>query len=546
MEAGDLRLAVLQPGDDPAFIDKAMQRLLDRCWFFDYDGMRYRFKTEPSLRKIVDDEMGLVGKVKAKSELDDHIKKVWKKGIFTPTFFPTEAMDLDDDAANPKLAVVHYDAANVKATQVSPPPDLVLKLFEHKGSLEEYRTYKNNVVFLLSDADQVDRMIEVAQRYLAVHRIVTDQDRMREFNKEQVGKLKKMSEAAELDLRVAITKAYRHLYYPSADAPKKNGNLAHHLLQPADQGEVDTDQTTVLLRVLKSLDKVLTADDNPLNPQYLKAKAWPTNTPSMTTDELRKAFAQRLGLKMLLDINQLKKTVKNGVTKGIWVYYPSEEAIGYGTVSPAPLVEISENATLYTPEEAQRVGVKVKGEAVVDEKCPVCGKFPCVCDEGGDGGDDETLTRITVDGTPAQTFQAIADKCHDKKIKGLKRLFIKVEGPGKNAATSVRSLGLAIPQMGKAKFTLDQNMVLEFGGGENFKVAFAGSWDRYKRVKTLTDELSKEASNANVKLLLRAEFDTDLDVGGEQFTMIRDVLESLNIGKIAVEAVPATPEAGDG
>jgi len=545
VEPGDLRLAVLQPGDDPALIDKAMQRLSDRCWFFDYDGMRYRFKTEPALRKIVDDEMGLVGKVKAKSELDDRIRKVWKKGIFTPVFFPTEAMDLDDDAAAPKLAVIHYDAASVKATQTSPPPDLVLKLFEHKGSLEEYRTYKNNLVFLVADADQVERMIEVAQRYLAVHRIVSDQDRMTEFNKEQVGKLKKMAEAAELDLRVAITKAYRHLYYPSADAPKKNGNLAHHLLQPADQGEVDTDQTTVLLRVLKSLDKVLTADDNPLNPQYLKAKAWPTNTPSLTTEELRRAFAQRLGLKMLLDINQLKKTVKDGVTKGIWVYYPSEEAIGYGTVSPAPLVEISENVTLYTPEEAQRVGVRIKGETAVEEKCPVCGKFPCVCDEDDDD-DGENLTRITVDGTPAQTFQAIADKCHDKKIKGLKRLFIRVEGPGKNAATAVRSLGLAIPQMGKAKFSLDQNMVLEFGSDESFKVTFAGSWDRYKRVKTLTDELSKEASNANVKLVLRAEFDSELDVGGDQFAMIRDVLESLGIGKIAVEAVPANPEASDG
>ena len=96
------------------------------------------------------------------------------------------------------------------------------------------------------------------------------------------------------------------------------------------------------------------------------------------------------GLKMLLDINQLKKTVKDGVTKGIWVYYPSEEGIGYGTVSPVPLVEISENVTLYTPEEAQRVGVKIKGETVVEEKCPVCSQFPCVCDDDDDG---KRLTR---------------------------------------------------------------------------------------------------------------------------------------------------------
>ena len=29
------------------------------------------------------------------------------------------------------------------------------------------------------------------------------------------------------------------------------------------------------------------------------------------------------------------------------------------------MVEISEDATLYTPEEAQRVGIKIKGETVV-------------------------------------------------------------------------------------------------------------------------------------------------------------------------------------
>src|SRR5207302_10945535 len=87
VDPADLRLAVLQPDDDPALMDKVIQRLIDRCWFFDYDGLRYRFRTEPSLRKIVDDEMGLVGKIKAKGELDERIEKVWRKGIFDPSYF---------------------------------------------------------------------------------------------------------------------------------------------------------------------------------------------------------------------------------------------------------------------------------------------------------------------------------------------------------------------------------------------------------------------------------------------------------------------------
>ena len=43
---------------------------------------------------------------------------------------------------------------------------------------------------------------------------------MSEFSDEQKKKLKE-HETSELDLRVAITKGYRYLYYPSADAPVK-------------------------------------------------------------------------------------------------------------------------------------------------------------------------------------------------------------------------------------------------------------------------------------------------------------------------------------
>ena len=533
VDPAELRLAVLQPGDDPGILDKAIQRL-DDCWFFDYDGHRYRFKTEPSPKKMVDDEMGMVGKIKAKSELDDRIKKIWKKGIFAPVFFPAEAGDVDDDAQAPKLVIPHYDAAKVQTAQAGAPPELVLKIFERKGTLEEYRTYKNNLVFLIADEDQVDKMVEVAQRYLAVHRIIGDSDRMAEFNKELKEKFKKMAEAEELNLRVAVTKTYRHLYYPSADAPKRSGNLAHYLLQAEEQGEVEKDQTEVALRALKTLEKVLTADDNPLNAQYVKAKAWPPNAPSISTEDLRRAFAQRLALKMLLNIDQLKRTIRDGASKGVWVYYPTEEGMGYGPPSPVPLVEISENAMLYMPEEAQRVGIKIKGAEPVEETCPVCGKVPCVCDEEETGG-KKPRPKFRFEGTPAQTFQQLADQCHDHKVRSLRRLAIRVEGMGKDPARDARSLGLAIPQIGKVTINLDQKMVLEFGDGEKFSIEFAGSWDRYKRIKALTDALSQEASKASVGLLVKADFEGGLDFAGDQFHTIRDVLANLNIGRITVE-----------
>ncbi len=542
VDPSDVVLATIQPGDEPAILRKAIQDLEAKAWFLDWDGHRYRFKTEASLNKLVADEAALVGRVKAKEELDGRIKQVWKKGVLMPVYFPSEADDVDNDAGDPKLAVIHYDAATATPDREA-PPDLVAKLFEHAGTMEGYRTYKNNVLFLVADTDQVDHMVEVAQRYLAIRRIVGDPDRMAELSKEQRDKLKGMQEAAELDVRVAITKAYKYLYYPSADAPKRASGLARETIPPQDQGEVSKDQSQVVLRVLKPLGKLLTGDDSPKAAAWLKAKAWPVGKDTVTTDELRKAFAQRIGLPMLLDPNQLRRTIKDGIAQGQWVYYDAEEEAAYGAGSPTPLVKVSEEVELYTVEEARRKGLKIKGEEVAPETCPICGNpgHLCTCGKacpkcGQDPCACTKPSRVHAEGTPGQVFQRIVDLCADHKVTALSRLTIRVEGAGKTAAAEARSLGLAIPQLGKGSFFVEQRLATEFGAAESLEVSFRGGWDRYKRLKTVTDAFGQEASKVAVATTLRAEFADGLHVGGAQYQTIRDVFAALEMGKLSVEA----------
>lgn len=554
VDPADLMLGVLQPGDDPQLIRKALALMLAEekgdpgtaCWFLHWDGFRYTFKTEPSLEKVIQDELAMVGRVKAKTELDRRIHNVWKKGTFEPKYFPSEAVELDDDAGPPKLAIIHYDAATSSAAGTT-PPDLVTKLFNHKGVLDEYRGFKNNVLFLVADEDQIDRMVDVVQRYLAVGRIVTDADRMREFSEEQRKKLKNMQDAAELDVRIAITKAYRYLYYPSTDSPRGAGGLARELLPAQDQGDIEKDQSAVVLRVLKQLQKVLTADDAAMPAQYVKAKAWPHSQASVTTEELRKEFCRRIGLKILLDVNQLKKTIKAGASQGTWIYFDAEEQVGYGKPSPAPLVQFSDDALLYTAEEAARLGVRIKGTEQTPQECALCHHIPCVCgdeddkDEGTEPGQRKRL-RARGDGPPAQVFQAIADQFHDAGAKTVKRLFIRCEGVGKEGAADARALGLAVPQLGKGAYHIEQAMSAEFGeaaDAEKFSLTFVGSWDRYKRVKQLTDAFGQEASKVNVRAVLRATFEDGLAIDSDQFATMRDVFSSLGMGKLSIDAEEA-------
>src|SRR5690606_953021 len=108
-------------------------------------GRRYRFKTEASINKIITEEMGMVGQVASKMELDHRIRQVWKKGFFQPIYFPSEPSAVDDSPDLPRLVIVHYDAARASAVDVI-PSELVMQIFDHTGTQQGYRVYKNNLV----------------------------------------------------------------------------------------------------------------------------------------------------------------------------------------------------------------------------------------------------------------------------------------------------------------------------------------------------------------------------------------------------------------
>lgn len=560
IEPGDLRVAVLGPGDDPHLLDRALQLMLGEekgepgtaCWFLHFDTARYRFKTEPNLERVIQDEMSHVGVVKGKEELEQRIRNVWKKEALRPVFFPAEPFDLDDDAREPKLAVLHFDAAHGKADDAT-PPDLVLKLFTHAGSQQGYRIYKNNVLFLVADADQAPRMVAVARRHLGIQRLVSDSSRMAEFSEDQKKKLKAMRDSSELDVRIAITRAYRYLHYPSADAPRGAEGLARETLPAQDQGDVEKNQSDVVLKVLGPLGKLLKADDPPLPAAFVKAKAWGHGQQTVSTEDLHREFAKRIGLRLLLDPNQLKKTIKAGVGQGTWIYFDPAEQVGYGKDSPAPLVQLSDEAILYTPEEAARIGVRIKGAASGEQACPLCAKTPCVC---GDDEEDKTTTgkavaarlHVREEGAPGVVFQKVVDRFHDEKAGPVSRLVVGCEGTGKEVAADARSLGLAIPQLGKGSFRVDQTFNAELAGPngpETISLSFGGSSDRYRKVKGLTDPLGQEAVKLFLRMVVTADFPEGLPVEGPQFQSIRDLFVSFGLGRISLEALEAERSAGE-
>ena len=556
VELPELLLAMLTPaasgGDDSAVVQRALERLYARAWFLEYDGYKYRFKTEPSLNKIIDDEVGSVNTTRAKQEIDARVRAIWRTGYLKPVYAPATPADVDDDAGKPKLAIIHYDALKIDAAATE-PPDMVRKIAEYAGVTESFRNYQNNVLFLVADSDQVDQMVAETRRYLAIERITGSSERMREFNDDHQKKLREMKQTAELNVRIAITKAYRYLFYPTNDALKSHAFLRRETVPPQGQGDTNIDQTNVVVRVLHSLQKIRASDDDPLSGAYVKAKAWDKNQVEMSSEELRRAFARKVGLPILLDVNQLQRSIENGVKTRVWVYYDTRDDWAYDHESPPTFWEISDHTRLYAPAEAERLKLRIKGKWQSPQP-PSDGDENGSIPEEDDEPPAELLEEILGDGRPAriegsgppqQAFQQIWDQCEEHDAVALRSLRLSFNGLTKSHADSLAAVGLAIPQMGKADFGIMLKLTIQFDPppGEQFILDFQGKWNRYKRFKQITDAFAREdVHSLHIDFSLIADFGRDVPRNDMQLKTVQDVLTQMGMGPIRVTAVPVYNE----
>jgi len=180
--------------------------------------------------------------------------------------------------------------------------------------------------------------------------------------------------------------------------------------------------------------------------------------------------------------------------------------------------------------------------------CPACGKTPCACEDDVTPDPDDkvkeklppSIPHFEAKGSPGQLLQTLSDTFHDKKAEALGRITFTLEGNSSETASDLKRLGLAIPQMGKGQVSLKAKLIATFGQAPNeetFTMDFKGGWDRYKRIKDVAESMAREASQLNIQIMVTLRFPEGLPLHGEALGSMRDVLSSLGLGTMTVEAV---------
>lgn len=422
----DLLASVLAPGDDPNVVTRTLDKLDDDCWYLHADARGWRFTTEASLTKLIQEQRSQVSDLKARQQATTILSGMFKDAALKVKRV-WEGATVPDNADDTYLVVMHWDDfGDVRGLDPSDPiPDRIRALWE-KTPAGGQREFRNRLVLLAPSRDGHAPMVEAVRTNLALTGLNRDPAVLAALTADKRKELQERRQTSELEARIAVANHVNVLHVP------RGAGLEATTMPVATQSSVQRNQTDAVLDRLAADDKTLRAGDKPLDPRYVRTKIGAQFDTAQPTTELQRAFARRTDLKMVLDVAQLRQLVVDGVRVGVWDYQdPDLGDHGWATRDnpTATPIKLSPGTFLHPPGSAP---------PPPDAVCPLCGKThpgttcggapgpaPTPSPAAGSvfeaaGGASYALTQVLSSATSAGRTQ----------LTGL-RVGIDVSGPGK-------------------------------------------------------------------------------------------------------------------
>jgi hypothetical protein len=351
----ELNLSLLAPGLEIGFVNQALERLSAVAWYLDNDPITSiaRFKEEPSINKIIAEEKEQVGVSEAKDDLRARRDTIFASKLFTLVAAPEGAYDVDDSPDSVALCLIDFNEDTVFSS-IEPPSPVVEQIFNNTGESGKFRTFRNRLLFLLANTQELAKAIDNAREYRAIQNILKSPNRLDDLSESQQKQLKQKEGEMDLAVRVSLTNAYRHLFYPANDPVKAPKGLMHYVLPAQDSSDIKgkNNQQEVILKALKDCGKIRSEDADPYAPAYILQKVWSAGLDHWTTKSLREAFAKDLNLNIFVDaeMSKLRDTIRAGLTAGQWDMKVGDRLFiktDDGKLTLPDTIEFSERMELY-------------------------------------------------------------------------------------------------------------------------------------------------------------------------------------------------------
>ena len=175
LEEVRIRLATVQPGEPMAVFGDALRRMSNQLTYLYTDGSRYWYDTHPTVNRIAQDRAQNIHPDEVYREAMERLRAVkFRREDFAAAHVaPQDSADVADDW-RARVVVLGPEYAHKRSTEPSEALQFAQNVLENRGSSP--RLYRNMLVFIAPDANDVAAFEKALRDYLAWELIDAEKD----------------------------------------------------------------------------------------------------------------------------------------------------------------------------------------------------------------------------------------------------------------------------------------------------------------------------------------------------------------------------------
>lgn len=332
-----LRLAFLREGIPPAIVGDALRRLEGELWYLHFDEKNnlYYFSSMVGLNKVIIDKEEAIKKEDIQNEIRKRIEKMAGEG-FDIYIWPKASEDIPDNRRL-KLIILPLDfTASEERTRS------ILREFIDKHGVG-FRSYKNTLIFLIADEDELGALETAVRHFLALKEIKEEEETFKSLSEMDRGRLEQKLRESDDPVSLRILSTYRHLAVGSREG-----------VQIFDMGIPSLGGRLSLCARAKDFLQEQEILLSKISPKAMMDKAFSEEDKEKSVSEIGEAFLKYPGLPILERETVLKNTIAEGVQKGVFGLL-KEGRIVFGEA--LSVEEIPEDAVIIRKEEIEKAKI---------------------------------------------------------------------------------------------------------------------------------------------------------------------------------------------
>ncbi len=374
----ELLAACVGPDLDSITALAVLGELRNSCLYLHYDGVRYCFKKDPNVTKLIEDAEQEVAR--DPDAIRERIKEMLQQrlaGKAEAIVWPDASQDLPD--REPRFLVGYLPlefAAQSSAQQCA----LATAMLSKHGDTP--RQYRNGVALAIPDKRPIESLRRAVRYLMAVERVEAKK-RQHRLTKDQEDQLKERRRTEEAAAETAFRQLYSAVWLPRV----ASGGVLD--LEKVEVGGRPLQATGVHERVMELLTAVGTPKvHSTLHPRKILERiklgeSLAAGEPArlgVTTKEVRDAFFGFLEPPRISSDAVLRKAITRGVAEKTFAYTTGSPRLGDDGKYQVALAKVAFGRAMSEDEVDLDDGFLIVPAAIpLAPVCPQCGKTPCQC-----------------------------------------------------------------------------------------------------------------------------------------------------------------------